>query len=119
MSQEEKERVAVHEAGHALVALSLKHALGPLTYERSMAAQFLQSPFDMQTRDYSERTAERIDDEARRIVDEIGKRVTGILSQRREPMERISRELIRKETLERAELDQLLEASLPAPVAAA
>lgn len=99
--------------------LSLKHALGPLTYERSMAAQFLQSPFDMQTRDYSERTAERIDDEARRIVDEIGKRVTGILSQRREPLERISRELIRKETLERAELDQLLEASLPAPVAAA
>jgi cell division protease FtsH len=202
MSPEEKERVAVHEAGHALAALSLKHAdplhrvsiiprsigalgytlqlptqdrflmtqpeledqiavllggrtaeslhyngvastgasddlerasalvrqmvtrfgmsdaLGPLTYGRSMASQFLQSLFDMQERDYSERTAERIDDEARRIVDEIGKRVTGILSQRREPMERISRELIRKETLERAELDKLLEAPLPTPVAA-
>jgi cell division protease FtsH len=26
MSPEEKERVAVHEAGHALVALSVKHA---------------------------------------------------------------------------------------------
>jgi ATP-dependent Zn protease len=96
----------------------MSDALGPLTYGRSMTAQFLQSPFDMQTRDYSERTAERIDDEARRIVDEIGKRVTGILSQRREPMERISRELIRKETLERAELDQLLETPLPVPVAA-
>ncbi|MBZ5677053.1 MAG: ATP-dependent zinc metalloprotease FtsH [Acidobacteriia bacterium] len=192
MSPEEKERVAVHEAGHALVALSVKHAdplhrvsiiprsigalgytlqlptqerylmtqpeledqiavllggrtaeeihyggvvstgaaddlerasalvrqmvtrfgmsdaLGPLTYGRPMAAQFLKSPFDMEERNYSERTAERIDDESRRIVDEIRKRVTEILSKRREPMERISRELIRKETLERAELDKLL-----------
>lgn len=40
--------------------------------------------------------------------DEIRKRVTGILSKQREPMERISPELIRKETLERAELDSLL-----------
>ena len=197
MSPEEKERVAVHEAGHALVALSVKHAdplhrvsiiprsigalgytlqlptqerylmtqpeledqiavllggrtaeeihyggivstgaaddlerasalvrqmvtrfgmsdaLGPLTYGRSMAAQFLKSPFDMEQRNYSERTAERIDDESRRIVDEIRKRVTEILSKRREPMERISRELIRKETLERAELDNLLSPAEP------
>ncbi len=96
-----------------------------------MAAQFLKSPFDMEERNYSERTAERIDDESRRIVDEIRKRVTEILSKRREPMERISRELIRKETLERAELDKLLalaepeiiaepeKAATPAPVAVA
>ncbi|MBZ5636747.1 MAG: ATP-dependent zinc metalloprotease FtsH [Acidobacteriia bacterium] len=203
MSPEEKERVAVHEAGHALVALSVKHAdplhrvsiiprsigalgytlqlptqerylmtqpeledqiavllggrtaeeihyggvvstgaaddlerasalvrqmvtrfgmsdqLGPLTYGRPMAAQFLKSPFDMEERNYSERTAERIDDESRRIVDEIRKRVTEILSKRREPMERISRELIRKETLERAELDRLLAAEEPVKLAAA
>ena len=192
MSPEEKERVSVHEAGHALVALSVKHAdplhrvsiiprsigalgytlqlptqerylmtqpeledqiavllggrtaeeihyggvvstgaaddlerasalvrqmvtrfgmsdaLGPLTYGRPMAAQFLKSPFDLEERNYSERTAERIDDESRRIVDDIRKRVTEILSTQRAPMERISRELIRKETLERAELDNLL-----------
>ena len=203
MSPEEKERVAVHESGHALVALSVKHAdplhrvsiiprsigalgytlqlptqerylmtqpeledqiavllggrtaeeihyggvvstgaaddlerasalvrqmvtrfgmsdaLGPLTYGRPMAAQFLKSPFDMEERNYSERTAERIDDESRRIVDEIRKRVTEILSKRRGPMERISRELIRKETLERAELDKLLAAEEPVKLAAA
>jgi len=202
MSPEEKERVAVHESGHALVALSVKHAdplhrvsiiprsigalgytlqlptqerylmtqpeledqiavllggrtaeeihyggvvstgaaddlerasalvrqmvtrfgmsdaLGPLTYGRPMAAQFLKSPFDMEERNYSERTAERIDDESRRIVDEIRKRVTDILSKQREPMERISRELIRKETLERAELDNLLAVGDPEKVAA-
>lgn len=197
MSPEEKERVAVHEAGHALVALSVKHAdplhrvsiiprsigalgytlqlptqerylmtqpqledqiavllggrtaeeihyggvvstgaaddlerasalvrqmvtrfgmsgpLGPLTYGRPMAAQFLKSPFEMEERNYSERTAERIDDESRRIVDGIRKRVTDILSERREPMERISQELIRKETLERGELDKLLAVAEP------
>jgi cell division protease FtsH len=192
MSPEEKERVAVHEAGHALVALSVKHAdplhrvsisprsigalgytlqlptqerylmtqpqledqiavllggrtaeeihysgvistgaaddleratalvrqmvtrfgmseqLGALTYGRSMAGTFLKSPFDMEERNYSERTAERIDDESRRIVDGLHKRVTEILMTRREPMEKVSRELIRKETLDRAELDKLL-----------
>jgi cell division protease FtsH len=96
----------------------MSDALGPLTYGRPMAAQFLKSPFDMEERNYSERTAERIDDESRRIVDEIRKRVTEILSKRREPMERISRELIRKETLERAELDTLLAAAEPERVAA-
>ena len=71
----------------------------------------MKSPFDMEERNYSERTAERIDDESRRIMDNIRKRVVEILSGRREPLERISRELIRKETLERTELDKLLEPS--------
>lgn len=87
--------------------------LGLLTYGRSMAGPFLKSPFDMEERNYSERTAERIDDESRRIMDETHKRVTEILINRRDPMERISRELIRKETLDRAELDKLLAAPEP------
>lgn len=41
-------------------------------------------------------------------VDAIKQRVRDILLERREPMERISRELIRKETLDRVELDQLV-----------
>jgi cell division protease FtsH len=88
-------------------------SLGPLTYGRSMAGQFLKSPFDMEERNYSERTAERIDDESRRIVDEIRKRVTDILLKRREPLDRISQELIRKETLDRAELDKLMNVGEP------
>jgi cell division protease FtsH len=202
MSPEEKERVATHEAGHALVALSVKHAdplrrvsiiprsigalgytlqlptqerylmtqpqledqiavllggraaeeiqysgvvstgasddleraselvrqmvmrfamsdrLGKLTWGRSLAPQFLKSPFEMEERNYSEHTAEEIDREARRILDEIYARVMEILLKNREPMERISRELIRKETLERAELDQLVSATNPTAGAA-
>jgi len=154
MTPEEKERVAVHEAGHALVALSVKHAdplhrvsiiprsigalgytlqlptqerylmtepeledqiavlmggraaeeiqyggvvstgaaddlerasalvrqmvtrfgmsdpLGKMTYGQPMASPFLKSPFEMEARNYSERTAETIDSESRRILDE-------------------------------------------------
>lgn len=192
MSPDEKERVSVHEAGHALVALTVKNAdplhrvsiiprsigalgymlqlptqerflmtrdqledqiavllggraaeeiqydgvistgaaddlekasalvrqmvtrfgmgteLGQLTYGRPVGTQFLKSPFDTEERNYSERTAEAIDKEARRIFDSIFQRVRQIVLQNRGPMERISQALIRKETLERAELDRLI-----------
>ncbi|HEY4360683.1 MAG TPA: ATP-dependent zinc metalloprotease FtsH [Bryobacteraceae bacterium] len=199
MSPVVKERVAVHEAGHALVALSVEHAdplhrisiiprsigalgytlqlpteerylmtqpeledqiavllggrtaeeieyngvvstgasddlerasalvrqmvtrfgmsgpLGELTYGRSMGGQFLKSAYEMEERNYSERTAQTIDEESRRIVGEIHKRVTGILLRRRGPLELISRELIRKETLDRGELDKLLAVDTAVP----
>ena len=57
----------------------MSEPLGLLNYGRSMGGQFLKSPFDMEERNYSERTAERIDDESRRMVDETHKRVTEIL----------------------------------------
>ena len=197
MTPEEKERVAVHEAGHALVALSVKHAdplhrvsiiprsigalgytlqlptqerylmtepeledqiavlmggraaeeiqyggvistgaaddlerasalvrqmvtrfgmsdpLGKMTYGRPAASPFLKSPFEMEERNYSERTAETIDSESRRILDQNYERVMAILLKNREPLARISKELMRKETLERAELDRLLTAPEP------
>jgi cell division protease FtsH len=86
----------------------MSEELGKLTYGRPMMSPFLKSPFEAEERNYSERTAETIDNESRRILDEIYQRVTDILLQRRDPLILISKELIRKETLERAELDRLL-----------
>ncbi|HXG63854.1 MAG TPA: ATP-dependent zinc metalloprotease FtsH, partial [Blastocatellia bacterium] len=198
MSAEEKERVAYHETGHALVALSVKHAdpvhrvsiiprsigalghtlqlptqekylmtrpeiedqmavmlggraaeeiiydgvvstgaandlerasdlarqmvtrfgmserLGKLTYGRPLTAQFLRAPFAGEERNYSERTAELIDEEARRIVEEIYERARTILTSRRADLERVASELVRKETLDRSELEKLLAASTDA-----
>jgi cell division protease FtsH len=200
MSAAEKERVAHHEAGHALVALSVKHAdpvhrvsiiprsigalghtlqlpteekflmtkpeledqlavmlggraaeeiiyegvvstgaandleraseltrqmvtrfgmserLGKLTYGRPLAARFLPS-FNAEERNYSERTAEQIDEDARRIVDESYERVKTILTNRRAELERIAAALIAKETLTREEIDQLLAQSSQSQVA--
>ncbi len=194
MTAQDKERVAVHEAGHALIALSVEHAdplhrvsiiprsigalgytlqlptqerflmtepeledqiavlmggraaeeihyggvvstgaaddlerasalarqmvtrygmsdpLGKMTYGRPAASPFLKSPFEIEERNYSEHTAETIDRESKRIVDDTYARVMGILLKNRDPLARISEALIRKETLEREELDRLLEA---------
>ena len=72
-----------------------------------MAQQLLKSPFEMEERNYSERTAETIDEEVRRILDEIYSRVRELLRANRGPMTRISQALMQKETLEREELDAL------------
>ena len=197
MSADEKERVAHHETGHTLVALSVKHAdpvhrvsiiprtigalgytlqlplhekylmtqpeiedqiavmlggraaeeiiyqgvvstgasndleraselvrqvvtrfgmstkLGPLTWGIPTAARFLQSPFASEQRNYSEETAQMIDEEARRIVGEIYTRAKGILTARQADLKRIAAELIRKETLYRTDLDRLLAQTEP------
>ncbi|MDE3197543.1 MAG: ATP-dependent zinc metalloprotease FtsH [Acidobacteriota bacterium] len=200
MSPEEKERVAFHEAGHALIALSVKHAdplhrvsiiprsigalgytlqlptqerylmtreqiedqiavlmggraaeeieyagvvstgasddlqraselarqmvtrfgmserLGKLTWGRSMGSQYLKAPFEMEERNYSEHTAEAIDEESKSIVDHTYQRVMEILLKKREPLNRAAKALVEKETLERSELDGLVAEPERAPV---
>jgi cell division protease FtsH len=202
MSAEEKERVAYHETGHTLVALSLKHAdpvhrvsiiprtigalgytlqlplhekylmtqpeiedqiavmlggraaeeiiyqgvvstgasndleraselvrqvvtrfgmsaeLGQLTWGIPTAARFLQSPFASEQRNYSEQTAQMIDEEARRITGEMYTRAKGILTQRQADLKLVAAELMRKETLYRGDLDRLLSRPQPQPTAA-
>jgi cell division protease FtsH len=192
MSAVEKERVAYHEAGHALVALSVEHAdpvhrvsiiprsvgalghtlqlpteerflmtrselldqltvmlggraaeeitfhgeistgasndleraselarqmvtrfgmsdkLGNLTYGRPLAGRFLQSPVLAEERNYSDKTAELIDDEVHRLVDESYDLSKSIVLTKREQLQRIGRELIQKETLDRGALDELI-----------
>jgi cell division protease FtsH len=49
-----------------------------------------------------------IDEEVRRIVEESYDRVKVILKRRREELERVAAELIRRETLDRDQLEKLL-----------
>jgi cell division protease FtsH len=86
----------------------MSERLGPLTYGRPATAQFLKTPFAPEERNYSERTADMIDEEARRIIDEIYGRVRQILVSRRDDLGRVAQELIRRETLDRGELERLL-----------
>jgi cell division protease FtsH len=197
MSASEKERVAYHETGHALVALSVKHAdpvhrvsiiprsigalghtlqlpteerflmtrtelrdqltvmlggraaeeltfngeistgaandleraselarqmvtrfgmgekMGHLTYGKPLSGRFLQSPFAAEERNYSDKTAEAIDEEVHHLIDECYDRSRAILFSRRSQLASIAKELIQKETLERAALDALILESEP------
>ncbi len=191
MSQEEKERVAYHEVGHTLVALSVKHAhpvhrvtiiprgigalghtlqlpekekylmtqpeledqiavllggrvaeelcyegvvstgasddlqratriarsmvtqygmsekMGHLTYGNISSSRFLFSGV-YEEKNYSEETAQSIDNEVKRIIDQQHATVKNLLIQKRAALMGISRELIEKETLSGTDLKELL-----------
>lgn len=91
--------------------------LGPITFGQSLGGKYLPVPLTAEERNYSEHTAKQIDEEVSRIVKECYSRVKTILTNRRPDLERIAAELIRKETLERTEIEGLLTTSSSATAA--
>jgi cell division protease FtsH len=57
---------------------------------------------------FSEKTAEKIDDEVHNLIEGTYQRVKAILARRRRPLERITSELQKRETIGREELDKLV-----------
>jgi cell division protease FtsH len=104
-------------ARQMVMRFGMSRRLGPLTYGRSLHARYLSSSLSAEERNFSERTAEQIDDEVRGIIDESYTRVNEILMNRRTELEKIAEALIHQETLDRAELDRMLAPS-PQPLIA-
>ncbi|HEY1949939.1 MAG TPA: ATP-dependent zinc metalloprotease FtsH [Bryobacteraceae bacterium] len=94
----------------------MSQQLGPLTYGHSAVSSFLPSGLLAEERNYSEHTAQQIDEEVHRIIEEISQRVHSILAREQENLRSIAEALERKETLTRPEIDELL-AKHGAPVA--
>ncbi len=84
-----------------------KH-LGSVTYGISHESTYLKTPYAMEEKNYSERTAEAIDAEIRERIDGLYDRVKKILKQRRADLDVISSALIQQETLEAEEIQKLL-----------
>ncbi|HEU4698091.1 MAG TPA: ATP-dependent zinc metalloprotease FtsH, partial [Gemmatimonadales bacterium] len=61
-----------------------------------------------QKRDISERTAQLVDDEVKRLIDEAYARAHQILGENRELLERITQALLDRETIDREDLDLLV-----------
>ncbi|HTX38220.1 MAG TPA: ATP-dependent zinc metalloprotease FtsH [Bryobacteraceae bacterium] len=91
----------------------MSKTLGNLTYGIPHQSRFLKMPFASEERNYSEHTSEQIDEEVRSIIDRIYGKVQGVMVARRGDLDRIATVLMRKETLEREELEQLLAAPKP------
>jgi cell division protease FtsH len=81
--------------------------LGPLSYGSKEEPVFLGRDF-AQRADYSEDTALRIDHEVSRIVQTGYESATAILSQNREVLDRIARELLERETLDGEEVYNII-----------
>ena len=93
----------------------MSEKLGNVTYGIEEANRFLRATFISRDRNYSEKTCQEIDVEVRRISDSLYARAKAILTSRRPELERIAKELVQKETLDRPQLEHLLDVQLPKP----
>jgi cell division protease FtsH len=87
----------------------MSEKLGPLTFRREPRSLFLQteaaSSF-LTERDFSEKTAEMIDEEMKQLIEKIHARTRNILEKSRSWLDRMARELLEKEVLEGEDLER-------------
>jgi cell division protease FtsH len=81
--------------------------LGPLAYGKKEEQIFLGREI-AQHRDYSEHTAIEIDEEVKRIVSENYERAKKLISERRETLDRLTKALLEKETLDGSEVEAIV-----------
>ncbi|HEV3191269.1 MAG TPA: ATP-dependent zinc metalloprotease FtsH, partial [Polyangiaceae bacterium] len=98
------------EIAHKMVCeWGMSEKLGPLAYGKKEEAIFLGRDYGQRTQDYSEQTAQEIDEEVRAIVQRQYVKVKDLLTQSRENLKRLSDSLIERETLDAEEIHAVLE----------
>jgi len=91
-----------------IMEFGMSAALGPLTFGSKQDSPFLGRDI-ARDRNYSEEVAAAIDREVRRVVTECHETASRLLRENRDRLERLASSLIEKESLEGAELEELLE----------
>jgi cell division protease FtsH len=85
----------------------MSEALGPLTYGKKEEQIFLGKEFNRH-QDYSEETAQKIDTEIKRIVEEQYARARAILTEKRPELVRVAEALLEHEVLDGQHIKQIL-----------
>ena len=85
----------------------MSETLGPMTFGKKQEEIFLGREI-AQHRDYSERTAQMIDDEVKRIITEAEAKATGVLSNHIDDLHAIAKALLEREILDGDEIDSIL-----------
>jgi cell division protease FtsH len=86
----------------------MSDALGTVNYEGSRRPMFLDIPMGPERGPYGEETAQKIDGEVRRIMDEAHDRAHHVIIERRPLLETLTRRLLEKEVIEGDELRALV-----------
>ena len=81
--------------------------LGPITFGEKEELSFLGKEFE-ERKNYSEKVAEKIDEEVSKIILSARKKATDILKKKRRALEKIANVLIKKETIEKEEFEKLV-----------
>src|SRR5262245_38987370 len=95
-------------ARQMVTRFGMSEKMGHLTYGKPIGSRFLQSPFVAEERNYSDKTAEAIDEEVHKLINESYERSRTILLRHHDRLERIAAQLIERETLGRSDLDRLM-----------
>ncbi len=98
-------------ARRMVTAWGMSERLGPVAYRTSEEHPFLGKEFHEQ-REFSEHTAQLIDEEVSRILNAAGKRATELLSQHSEQLRAVAEALEAHEVLDEHELEQLIGPSI-------
>ncbi|MDD5225002.1 MAG: ATP-dependent zinc metalloprotease FtsH [bacterium] len=85
----------------------MSERLGPLTYGRKDEMVFLGRDF-VQPKDYSDTTAQMIDQEVKLIVSECHEKARSIIQANREILERLAAALLKKEVLDGPEIEDII-----------
>ncbi|MGE5231772.1 MAG: ATP-dependent zinc metalloprotease FtsH [Deltaproteobacteria bacterium] len=101
-------------ARRMVTQFGMSERIGPLAVGDKEQEIFLGREF-AQRREISERTAEMVDDEVKRLVDEAYAKATQILGENRELLDRIAVALLERETIDREDLDRLVKGEPLAP----
>jgi cell division protease FtsH len=88
----------------------MSELVGTVNFDGNKRAKFLDIPMPQERGLYAEETAQKIDAEIKRILDEAHATARRILSENREALEIVTRRLLEVEVMEGEELRRLLEA---------
>jgi cell division protease FtsH len=99
---------ATATAKQMIMRYGMSEELGPRTLGHDQSMPFLGREMQHQA-DYSEEIAKQIDDEIRRIIEEAHQRAKDLLVEKRDLLDRISKILITRETIEAHEFEGLVD----------
>ncbi|HET9153205.1 MAG TPA: ATP-dependent zinc metalloprotease FtsH [Solirubrobacterales bacterium] len=102
-------------AKQMVMRFGMSERLGPRVFGHDRGQPFLGREFSSEP-DYSDEIAREIDDEIRRIVESAHQTAKGLLSERRDDLERVSKLLLERETIDAKEFVALLDGKSPEEV---
>ena len=91
----------------------LSTAIGPMKYDEESDEPFLGRSASSQSKGISDQTAEKIDKEIKKIIDDCYKRATKILKDNIDKLHLMSESLVELETLDTAQIDDIMAGAKP------
>jgi cell division protease FtsH len=101
-------RQATHIARKMVCEWGMSERLGMIEYGENHEHVFLARDISGRNRNYSEDTAQKIDGEVKRLIDESYQRAKELISQHRGALDEIARALLEFETLERHHIEEII-----------